>query len=149
MVKCKGFTLMQLMITVLIFSILTLIAYPAYQSYVQKTRLQAARAAMLENAHFMEKFYRQKGRFKKTSTEWPDLPIKGVDGFCIRLNGKARGALDSRFMLKAVALDKNKEPRVIKMNESMTTFICESSLSTCDDDKNYFEGRDQSCKLFQ
>ena len=52
--------------------------------------------------------------------------------------------------LKAVALDKNKEPRVIKINESLTTFICESTASSCDDvTKNYFSGADKNCSVYR
>lgn len=97
----------------------------------------------------MEKFYLQNGTFKQTSTKWPKLPIQEAESFCIRLNGVARGALDSKFMLKAVAIDKNKEPRIIKMNENLVTFVCEGSASSCDDGLDYFRGNDKGCTLFK
>lgn len=115
----RGFTLVELISVVLILSVLALIVYPSYRNYVEKAKINAVRAALLENAHFMEKFYLQNGRFKQTSTKWPSLPIKEAEGFCIRLNGIARGALDSKFMLKAVAIDKDKNPFIIKMNENL------------------------------
>lgn len=99
----------------------------------------------------MERFYQQNGSFKKTSTAWPDLPnSRSLENFCIYPHGLARGALDGKFTLKAVALDKNKEPRVIKINESLTTFICESTTSSCDDvTKNYFSGADKNCSVYR
>lgn len=145
----RGFTLVELISVVLILSVLALIAYPIYSNYIEKARISAVRSALLENAHFMEKFYSQNGTFKQTSTKWPKLPIQEAEGFCIRLNGVARGALDSKFMLKAVAIDKNKEPRIIKMNENLVTFVCEGSASSCDDGLDYFRGNDKSCTLFK
>ena len=145
----RGFTLVELISVVLILSVLALIVYPIYSNYIEKARISAVRSALLENAHFMEKFYLQNGTFKQTSTKWPKLPIQEAEGFCIRLNGVARGALDSKFMLKAVAIDKNKEPRIIKMNENLVTFVCEGSASSCDDGLDYFRGNDKSCTLFK
>ena len=145
----RGFTLVELISVVLILSVLALIAYPIYSNYTEKARISAVRSALLENAHFMEKFYLQNGTFKQTSTKWPKLPIQEAEGFCIRLNGVTRGALDSKFMLKAVAIDKNKEPRIIKMNENLVTFVCEGSASSCDDGLDYFRGNDKGCTLFK
>lgn len=145
----RGFTLVELISVVLILSVLALIAYPIYSNYTEKARISAVRSALLGNAHFMEKFYLQNGTFKQTSTKWPKLPIQEAEGFCIRLNGVARGALDSKFMLKAVAIDKNKEPRIIKMNENLVTFVCEGSASSCDDGLDYFRGNDKGCTLFK
>ena len=145
----RGFTLVELISVVLILSVLALIAYPIYRNYIEKARMSAVRSALLENAHFMEKFYLQNGTFKQTSTKWPKLPIQETEGFCIRLNGVARGALDSKFMLKAVAIDKNKEPRIIKMNENLVTFVCKGSTSSCDDGLDYFRGNDKGCTLFK
>ena len=145
----RGFTLVELISVVLILSVLALIAYPIYRNYIEKARISAVRSALLENAHFMEKFYLQNGTFKQTSTKWPKLPIQEAEGFCIRLNGVARGALDSKFMLKAVAIDKNKEPRIIKMNENLVTFVCKGSTSSCDDGLDYFRGNDKGSTLFK
>jgi len=145
----RGFTLVELISVVLILSVLALIVYPIYSNYIEKARISAVRSALLENAYFMEKFYLQNGTFKQTSTKWPKLPIQEAEGFCIRLNGVARGALDSKFMLKAVAIDKNKEPRIIKMNENLVTFVCEGSASSCDDGLDYFRGNDKGCTLFK
>ena len=145
----RGFTLVELISVVLILSVLALIAYPIYRNYIEKARISAVRSALLENAHFMEKFYLQNGTFKQTSTKWPKLPIQEAEGFCIRLNGVARGALDSKFMLKAVAIDKNKEPRIIKMNENLVTFVCKGSTSSCDDGLDYFRRNDKGCTLFK
>lgn len=147
----KGFSLTQLVFVMAVIGILASIVYPSYQKYVRDARMREALAGLMESAQFMERFYRKKGSFKQTSTRWPDLPNSwDLEHFCILPHGLARGALDGKFTLKAVARDKAKEPRVIKINESLTAFICESTASSCDDPaKNYFSGADKNCSVYR
>lgn len=53
----RGFTLIELMITVVIISILAAIAIPSYTAYVVRTHRTAAKACMLEFAQSMERYY--------------------------------------------------------------------------------------------
>ena len=53
----RGFTLIELMITVAIVAILASVALPSYQSYIAKSRRQTAQACLLERAQFMERFF--------------------------------------------------------------------------------------------
>lgn len=53
----RGFTLIELMITVAIVAILASIALPNYQSHVTSTRRTTAQACLLELAQFMERYY--------------------------------------------------------------------------------------------
>ncbi|MFC3873619.1 type IV pilin protein [Neisseria musculi] len=148
----KGFTLIELLAAVAVLSVLVMIAVPSYQKYIRDARLNHVRAVLLQNAHFMERFYQQRRSFKQTSTTWPALPYAETEHFCIRPQGNARGAHDGKFTLKAVAFDKSGEPRVIKINESLITVICESSDSACSDNDSFFAGGakvDQQCKVFQ
>ncbi len=55
--KPKGFTLIEVMITVAIVGLLAAIAYPSYQSHVIKTRRAQAKACLMELAQWMERYY--------------------------------------------------------------------------------------------
>lgn len=53
----RGFTLVELLVTMVIVGILTAIAVPSYGSYVLRTARADARATMLQVNQFMERFY--------------------------------------------------------------------------------------------
>ncbi len=59
----KGFTLIELLIVIAIVGIITAIALPSYQNYVQQSNRAVAKAILLENAQFMEQFYTENNRY--------------------------------------------------------------------------------------
>lgn len=62
----RGFTLIEVMIVVVIIGILSAIAMPLYTQYVQNARRAEARALLMENAQYMQRFYTQNGSFSRT-----------------------------------------------------------------------------------
>lgn len=53
----RGFTLIELMVTVAIIAILASIAYPSYTSYIARANRADARTQLLAAAQFMQRFY--------------------------------------------------------------------------------------------
>lgn len=59
----KGFTLIELMITIVIIGILAAIAYPSYLDQLRKTRRSDAHAALLNMAAHMEHYFTEKNTY--------------------------------------------------------------------------------------
>jgi type IV pilus assembly protein PilE len=59
----KGFTLIELMITVAIVGILAMIALPSYESYVQRTRRAEAKTELSALAQRLERCFSQFGTY--------------------------------------------------------------------------------------
>ncbi len=70
--KGPGFTLIELMITVVIVSILAAIAYPSYREYVARSRRAEARGVLSELGLFMARRYSEVGCYQDA----------GADGDC-------------------------------------------------------------------
>lgn len=55
-VRQSGFTLIELMITVAVIGILTMVAMPSYQDYVRRTHRAAAQGEMMDIANRQQQF---------------------------------------------------------------------------------------------
>lgn len=58
-----GFTMIDMMITIVIIAILTAISYPTYHNFVLKARAENARADILSNINMLERYYSQNKTF--------------------------------------------------------------------------------------
>lgn len=67
--KFKGFTLVELMITIAIIGVLSAVALPAYQDYVVKTQVSEGLSLARIAKVYINDFYTQKGRLPETSEE--------------------------------------------------------------------------------
>jgi len=59
----KGFTLMELMITLVIVGILTTIAVPSYKDYIMRARRSDGKSALMDLASQMERFYSERNTY--------------------------------------------------------------------------------------
>ncbi len=128
-----GFTLLEMVFVLAIFGILIAMAWPAYQKHIRQARLQEARAALLENGQFLERFYAQTGSFKATSTTWPALPHTETEYFNLAFSGGAKGTLPDTYKLQAIAKDTGAEPRWLMLDQHQMVQLCikKNNKTTC------------------
>lgn len=96
-----GFTLIELLTTLAIVGLIAAIAFPAYQQHIIRTRQSEARAALIENAHFMERWYAETGDYKQDGNSWPTLPVSGTEVFDINFSASARNTDDGHYLIQA------------------------------------------------
>lgn len=147
----QGYSLFELMLILTVILIIILIAYPYYRQHVLQGRLNQAKATLLINAQFLSKHYQKHISYKQNKDNWPELPIIENQHFCFRIQGNPRFAPEEHFTLKAVAIDTEAEPRIIKLNQDGRIFICQSSSSRCDEENHFFNGKgqpDKNCRIF-
>lgn len=86
----KGFTLIELAITVAVIAILAATAYPSYREHVAKSRRAQATADLLAGQQWMERFYTENLRYDQNTggtatsgntglfaTRFPQTPSEG------------------------------------------------------------------------
>lgn len=91
----RGFTLIELMITVAILAIVVAVAYPSYTEQVAKSRRAEARTALLDGAQWMERFYSENFRYDRNtaavatgtlfSAQYPGVPASGSRTYSLGL----------------------------------------------------------------
>ncbi|MDF0606154.1 type IV pilin protein [Neisseriaceae bacterium TC5R-5] len=85
-----GFSLLELLIALLLLTIISSLAVVSYRNHLLQARLAEARAALLENNHFMQRWYAEHGTFQGSSpASWPSLPVQETADFTIAFNSQA------------------------------------------------------------
>ncbi len=101
--RSRGFTLIEIMITVLIVGVLAAIALTSYQRNVVETRRKAATACLIEAAQALERFYTTNLTYEGSPNPDEDLACaRDLDAFYDFESVSAE--LDERtFLLRALA----------------------------------------------
>ncbi|AXE29385.1 type IV pilin protein [Chromobacterium phragmitis] len=85
-----GFTLTELVVCMAILAVLLALAVPGYSQHLQRARLAEARAALLENGHYMQRWYQLRGGYHQEGTlSWPQLPVLETGAFVIGFSSLA------------------------------------------------------------
>lgn len=142
----KAFTLPQLLAALALGALAASFALSSYRQYMRDAHLRQAQSLMMENSRFLHKYYAQHQKYAFDRNTWPQLPQTGNSHFCIRMQGQPHGRTAGTFTLKAVALDKTLEPRILKTNQAGHFTVCRSSSSSCEETAAYFKGGSSSDK---
>lgn len=105
-----GFTLIELMITLVIIAIITAIAYPSYVNNVIRSRRADARALLSENAQFMERFFTENNRYDQDLAGIaPVLPLtrspRTATGTAVMYNIAILAITPTTFTVQAVPVN--------------------------------------------
>jgi type IV pilus assembly protein PilE len=95
----RGFTLIELMITVAIIAILAAVAYPSYTAYIQRGRIAETTALLATTRVRLEQFYQDNRNYGSTATTCGvAMPTAANFTFSCGWGG---GGTDQSFLLTA------------------------------------------------
>lgn len=69
----RGFTILELLITVAVIGILSAVAYPSYTGYVTRGKRSEGRAALVDTAAKLERYYSDHSKYATANNAFPTL----------------------------------------------------------------------------
>lgn len=98
----SGFTLVELMIVVAIVGILAAVAYPSYQESIARSRRADAKAVLMENAQFMERYFTQNNTYLNAVLPVTEAPKDGATKYYDITFSPAPARTVTTYSLRAV-----------------------------------------------
>lgn len=81
MKKYSGFTLIELVVAMAIMVILIAVAYPSYNSYVQKTRRSDGQTALMDLANRMDRYFTENNSYAGATLTTVGMPATSPQSY--------------------------------------------------------------------